>query len=220
MRKTAKKILALVSGAVLLVTASIFGTMAYLVDDESVVNTFTVGKVIISMDEAKTDEYGKTITPEVRVQENQYKLVPAVTYDKDPTIHIDPSSEECYLFVKIENELSEILVKNGEKSIAYQLETNGWYPIAGIDNMYFYGEKVTDPSGNTSISKKIANENGGTAHITVFDTFTVDETVVASILNTYAPNGNEYKKIQITGYAIQAAGLSDLSVAQIWGKFN
>lgn len=55
--KTRSKALLLSLCAVLLVAASVFGTMAYLTSNDSVVNTFTVGSVSITLDEAdvKTD---------------------------------------------------------------------------------------------------------------------------------------------------------------------
>ena len=57
MKKT-KKVLILGLCAVLLVAASVLGTMAYLTDTKSVTNTFTVGNVAITLDEAKVKTDG------------------------------------------------------------------------------------------------------------------------------------------------------------------
>ena len=54
--KKAKKALALVLCAVLLVAGSVMGTMAYLTSKDEVVNTFTVGKVGITLDEEDVDD--------------------------------------------------------------------------------------------------------------------------------------------------------------------
>ena len=54
----AKKVMVTVLAAAALVTASVFGTIAYLTDSEKVENTFTVGKVGITLDETDVDEYG------------------------------------------------------------------------------------------------------------------------------------------------------------------
>ena len=50
--KLRTKVAALAAGAVALVTASVAGTVAYLTDRQSVVNTFTIGNAAIILDEA------------------------------------------------------------------------------------------------------------------------------------------------------------------------
>jgi predicted ribosomally synthesized peptide with SipW-like signal peptide len=47
------KVMLLVLCAALLIAGSVMGTLAYLKDTKSVTNTFTVGKVEITLDEAK-----------------------------------------------------------------------------------------------------------------------------------------------------------------------
>ena len=56
--KTARKAILLVLCVILLVVASVMGTLAYLTDTEAVTNTFTVGKVGITLDETDVDETG------------------------------------------------------------------------------------------------------------------------------------------------------------------
>lgn len=116
-----KKALALVLCALMLVAASVFGTLAYLTDKDTVENTFTVGHVDIKLDEAKVDAQGKpikettengnVIRTEVvdystnekdlltanRVTSNSYHLVPGHTYTKDPTVTVIDGSEESYI---------------------------------------------------------------------------------------------------------------------------
>ena len=98
--KTKSKALLLTLCAVLLVTASVLGTMAFLTSTASVENTFTVGSVKITLDEAKVDVNGVAVTPAERVAENSYKLMPGHTYTKDPTIHVDAASEDCFIRAK------------------------------------------------------------------------------------------------------------------------
>lgn len=99
--KKAKKILTLVACAVLLVCISVGATLAYLADTTEVVtNTFTVGDVSfaeVGLDEVKSNNLGVADTTEDRVDNNSYKLMPGITYAKDPTIHLDPASEPCYV---------------------------------------------------------------------------------------------------------------------------
>ena len=93
--KTKSKALLLALCAVLLVAASVLGTMAYLTSQAEVTNTFTVGSVSITLDEAPVDENGEATTG-TRVTENSYKLMPGHKYDKDPTIHVAANSEDCW----------------------------------------------------------------------------------------------------------------------------
>jgi len=77
-----KRILLLVSMMALVVCISVGATIAYLTDDEAVVNTFTVGQVGISLDEAKVNTDGSLVTGSDagRVHENEYHLLPGHTY--------------------------------------------------------------------------------------------------------------------------------------------
>lgn len=104
--KTAKKSLLLISCAILLVAASVLGTMAYLTSQKSVTNTFTVGNVNIKLDEAKVNADGTEVTPASRTEEgNEYHLVPGHSYTKDPTVTVLKNSEESYVraIVTVEN---------------------------------------------------------------------------------------------------------------------
>lgn len=92
--------------AVLLVAASVLGTMAYLTDSKDVKNTFTVGNVTIKLDEAKVDEMGNLVknqdgTLADRVTQNEYKLLPNHTYTKDPTVTVLAPSVESYVRMKV-----------------------------------------------------------------------------------------------------------------------
>lgn len=104
--KTKTKALLMSLCAVLLVAASVLGTMAYLTDSKDVKNTFTVGNVAIKLDEAKVDENGTQVVdkdgnPVARVTENEYKLLPGHTYTKDPTVTVLKPSVESYVRMKV-----------------------------------------------------------------------------------------------------------------------
>jgi len=94
--KTKSKALLLTLCAVLLIAASVLGTMAYLTSTDTVTNTFTVGKV-----EIKLDETDVTNPTGPRVQANSYKLMPGTTYTKDPTVTVKAGSEESYVRMKV-----------------------------------------------------------------------------------------------------------------------
>jgi len=99
-----RKVLLTLCSALLLVSLSVGMTIAYLTDTESVKNTFTVGKVVIDLDEAPVGDNGRKIEGD-RVKENAYHLMPGHTYDKDPTVWIGEGSEESFvrMIVKITN---------------------------------------------------------------------------------------------------------------------
>ena len=124
-----KKTLTIILAFALVIAMSVAGTVAYLTSQDSVTNTFTVGKVAITLDEAKVDANGAAVTPEERVKANSYKLIPGHAYTKDPIIHVDASSEKCWLFVKVENGISAI--EDSENTIAAQLADNGWSAVTG-----------------------------------------------------------------------------------------
>lgn len=107
--KTKTKALVLALCAVLLVVTTVFATMAYLTSTTGVVkNTFTSGKVAITLDEADVNEYGVAIDGAARVTANEYKLIPGHEYTKDPTITVSAGSEDCWVFAKVENGLDDI----------------------------------------------------------------------------------------------------------------
>lgn len=174
--------------AVLLVVATVFSTAAFLTSQDQVTNTFTVGNVKIALDEAKVNEYGQA-TPDVpRVQANEYKLIPGLTYTKDPTVHVDANSEDCWLFVKVENGLSAIETA-GDTTIAAQMTANGWTAVAGAPNVYAYKD----------IAK--ASQN-----IPVFGSF--------SIAGAAQTAGYESAVVSVTAYAVQADGFA--TAADAW----
>lgn len=216
MKKT-KKALLLVLCAILLVGATIAGTVAYLTDtDDVVTNTFTIGNVEISMDEAYVNAYGELLykdgedaegNPQYtttnngeiadRVTGNAYKLIPGHTYIKDPTITIDAASESCYVFVKIENELgTNVTIKDKDGNAGMNA---GWELVAGTTNVYAYNTVLENVDGKRSA--------------TPFSQFTVAETVDSTFTVTNDTT------ITVTAYAIQADGMDGKTAAEIWALF-
>ena len=131
--KKAKKILSLLLCAVLLVAASVAGTLAYLTDNETTTNTFTVGKVDIELKEYEVDPQTGKRTETVVDELKDLELVPGRVIEKNPFITVASDSESCWLFVKIENNLGEAVTING---------MNGWTAVEGETGYYMYNEKV------------------------------------------------------------------------------
>lgn len=122
-----KKILTLACCAVLLVCISVGATVAYLTSQATVTNTFTVGKVQISMDEAaikKDETTGNWVEDDTknRVVANSYNLLPGISYAKDPTVTVKADSEDCYVralvTITMAKQLDEIFADRGGADMA------------------------------------------------------------------------------------------------------
>ncbi|MBE6677852.1 MAG: hypothetical protein E7597_03555 [Ruminococcaceae bacterium] len=179
---------------VLVCIVSVAGTLAYLTSQtDEVVNTFTVGDVEITLDEAKVTADGVGVEGAARVMENEYKLIPNHSYTKDPTVHVDADSEDCWVFVKVDNGIAgiEATAGDGYVTIATQMSDNGWTLVDGQTDIYAY----------KAIAK--AGEN-----LQVFGSFKVDGDVDGAGLETYAD-----AKITVQAYAVQADGFATAAAA-------
>ena len=128
--KTKSKALLLTLCAVLLVAASVMGTMAYLTSTDKVENTFTVGNVKITLDEAKVNTDGTLAAPAERVKANEYKLLPGHTYTKDPTVTVKEVSESSYVRMKVTfNNAADIIAMCTDPEFADDGPT-------GVENAY------------------------------------------------------------------------------------
>ena len=184
--KKKTKALMLVLCAVLLVTASVLGTMAYLTSTDQVVNTFTVGKVAITLDEAKVDPDGTAVTPAERVKENAYHLLPGHGYTKDPTVHVQANSEDSFIFVKVENGIASY---EAGTTIAEQIAANGWQPLTGVANVYY----------------KTYTKSAEITDLPVFGHFTIaDHADAADGWNNFSAETN----VTVTAYAVQTSGFN------------
>lgn len=144
--KTKSKALLLTLCAVLLVTASVLGTMAFLTSTASVENTFTVGSVKITLDEAKVTTDGKPVEGVARVAENSYKLMPGHTYTKDPTIHVDAASEDCFIRAKVTLTNAKEWIAIATKYADNKVENI----IKGTDdNIWWVSQPAVDETANT-----------------------------------------------------------------------
>ena len=197
--KTRNKVLLTMVCAVLLVVASVLGTMAYLTSTAEVENTFTVGSVTISMDEKDVDNSTES---KDRDTENNYHLLPGHEYTKDPIIHVASTSEECYLFVTVSNEIAAIEA-TGDTSVASQMEAKGWKAVEGQTNLYVYIGTAEGASAPLAVK---ANEN-----ITVFEKIVIS----GSVDNTTLANYKD-KTITVKAYAVQKDGFESKTASEIW----
>lgn len=208
------KVLILSLCAVLLVAVSVLGTLAYLTSRDSVVNTFTVGQVKIELDEAKVNPDGTPVDGADRVKENNYHLIPGMTYTKDPTLTVKANSEDSYVRMLVTincmKELDAVFAPDGADLTAI---------FNGYDaSNWIYETETRDTEKNTityefRYKEIIAKSSADTKLDPLFDSITVPG----------AFNGDDMESIEglnitVVGHAIQAATFADEDAA--WAAFN
>ena len=202
MMKTKSKALLLTLCAVLLVTASVLGTMAFLTSDDEVVNTFSVGSVAIKLDEAKANADGTLVEGAERVKANSYKLLPGHTYNKDPMVTVLNGSEPSYIKMTVTfskaNELDAIFAPTGADMIA----KGNTKDTATNTRTYEFWYKETD-----------AAPNGDVALDALFDKIIVPGFITNEQLATI-----EGMTITVNACAIQADGFANAEAA--WAAFE
>ncbi len=211
--KTKRKALLLTFCAVLLVVASVLGTIAYLTANDKVTNTFTVGQVAINLDEAKVTEDGEAVTPAERVKANSYKLLPGHTYTKDPTVTVLKGSESSYIKMTVTftkaKELDAIFAPNGANltSIFKDYDSDYWIAKGNTENTdantrtyeFWYKEAVDAPTTDVKLDA-------------LFDSITVPNNITGKQLATI-----QGMMITVNAYAIQADGFE--TAAKAWDAF-
>lgn len=121
-----KKVLAMMLAVLMIVTATVAGTVAWLtVTSGTVTNTFTTGDINIELKEHKY-ENGALTTEEV-VANDTYKVVPGATEPKDPFVRVKADSEKCYVYVYIEN---NVQLDDGTVVASYNINDAEWEKIA------------------------------------------------------------------------------------------
>lgn len=208
------KALLVVACALLLVAASVFGTMAYLTSTDTVTNTFTVGKVNITLDEAKVNTDGMPVTPAERVKKNSYKLLPGHTYTKDPTVTVKAGSESSYVKMTVTfsnaKELDAIFAPTGADliSIFKGYDSTEWIAKGNTKDTtantrtyeFWYKDAVGAPTADVALDA-------------LFDSITVPGTITGEQLATIAD-----MTITVNAYAIQADGFANATAA--WEAFT
>lgn len=226
--KSMKKAVLLVICAFALVTAAVFGTLAYLTDQTEVVNTFTVGNVSIELDEAVVDPDGNPVDededgkPDRTNEGNEYHLIPGQTYTKDPTMTVLAGSDAAYIRMRVTvtdfDDVKELIKKYvgsdvsgavAELSKWLALDADGCWELNGITQ------------GNDTVTlefryKEIVNASDATEDIKLdplFTAFTVPAYVTADDLATL-----DNFTISVIGEAMQATGFDSSNDA--WAEFN
>lgn len=166
-----------------LVLVGVIGTtIAWLIDDtDPVKNVFTVGKVDVELEE--TDPEGDDPL------NNEYTMVPGTDIDKDPLVTVKANSENCWLFIKIEesSNLDDFITYNVILDDPSTTAVEGWKALDGVDGVYYM-----------EISKSDSDQEFG---VLVGDKVTVNEDVTTEDLE--ALDATTYPSLTFTAYAVQ-----------------
>lgn len=128
----ATKTMFMILAVVLIVGISVGGTLAWLTATSGpVTNTFTVGDINITLTET---------TPA------SYKIVPGGEDSKDPTITVLKNSENCYVYVTVDNNV----VLNGTVVATPNIDTtNCWIEVQTTGTKTLYRYKDVVPASTT-----------------------------------------------------------------------
>lgn len=166
-----KKGLALVLALTLLVVGVVAGTLAWLTAKSDVVtNTFTTSDIKVELKETTGREY---------------KMIPGYTISKNPKATVLAGSEECYLFVKLDESA------NFDTYLEYVIAT------AGRSSM------VLPIRSTTVLLIGTTNQIGTAYSVLKDDQVTVKGSVTKEQMNALDAEGAVKPTLTITAYASQ-----------------
>ena len=196
-RMSNKKFIAILSVFVMLaltmvVGCAVDGTVAWLVSEsESSVSTFTLGDINIKL------------TGESESQ--PLKIIPGVGIRRSLKVTVDPNSEACWLFVKVEGtNWPAIQDTNGTAKVSYSVAggTNDWKALDNYPGVYY--REVSAENAKTGVEYDV------NCNVTVSQMLTKAE--VNSIAAGTQP------QLSFTAYAVQRDGIGDAATA--WAAAN
>lgn len=189
-RKGSALKVALMSFAVCLMIFSVIGgSLAWLMTStDPIVNVFTYGDIRIKLEETKG---------EVLSDGRYFKMTPGKVIEKDPKISVLADSEDCWLFVKIDESSDKALSDYIEYAIA-----DGWTALQEAPGVYF---RAVDSSSEVQTFSVLKD-----------DKVTVKGSVTLEMLQ--ALDSSNYPKMTFTGYAVQRDMSIDAidSAAEAW----
>ena len=199
-----KKTLITILVTVLVCCCVVGGTLAWLMDSTTTItNTFTVGNVAITLAEPIADSDANNAA--------EFKMIPGTIYAKDPTVTVDANSENCIVFVKVEETNNKLTSNASEKFVIWAMNA-GWTLVSGETNVYYYNAVK---SAGDSIQVLAAVSDKTTGGVTINSNATAADMEQAE---TNAPS------LAFTAYAIQSdsvftgnGAIDGTTAATAWG---
>lgn len=188
-----KKTLALLLSVVLVIGVVAGSSLAWLTaKGEPVVNVFTDSDINLVLDESKLNDDGLTLdtqSPRVKGNEN-YKMIPGWTIEKDPVVTIKEGSEDCWVFIKVEESASPKL----DDYIEYEIDPNNWEQLKNgetpVEGVYVGTVPCKDIDADRSIKILLNNQ------------VTVKGSVTKEMMDAI-DDGADQPKLSFTAYASQ-----------------
>ena len=172
-RRNTLKPMLIAMAVVLLLGCVTGGTLAWLTSTTgSVTNTFTTSDINITLAETKND----------------FKMIPGYTIEKDPVVTVTAGSEDCWLFVKIDES------SNLESYVSYDV-ADGWNELTAdkdgntLKGVYYRSVMTTDPVKSFSVLKD--------------DKVTVLETVTKPMMDALKCDGATQPTLTFQAAAVQ-----------------
>lgn len=194
-----KKIAVLCLVVCLLATAIIGGTMAYFTDTtDPVTNTFTVGKVDITLTEPAWNPANA-------------KLMPGARIVKNPTITVGNDSEDAWVFAEFTvgaDLLDLIETEAGSTTTPVASLLPKWF--SGLTSNYTVFKSEENPYGSYTYIIGFNNAMSKNSSVTLFDAVTVPATVTSKMLEDAGQNS---LTLTIKAYAIQKQNVDTLQAA-------
>lgn len=191
---TNKKLVVAVVALSIALVCAIGGTLAFIAaKSNSVINTFTYGKIALTLTETEGTENNG-------VREFVENIVPGAEVKKDPTVSVLANSENCYVYAKVVNNV----VLDGETVVTCNINTSHWTLVKEVKNTDGSVVSLYQYTGNDDDIVKKASED--TVLPALFETVTFADSIESKDLTALDAITDD---IVITAYAHQADYTSD-----------
>ncbi len=175
-----KKTLITILATVLVCCCAVGGTLAWLMDEtESVVNTFTVGDVDIELIEDGAVDGAQS-----------FKMIPGTTVEKDPYVTVSSDSEDCWVFVSIEESasLADFITYDVDDAVWVEVEEDVW-------------------------ATKVKQSANAELHLFSTGEVSVKTSVTKDMMDKVEAGTTVQPTLTFTAYAIQAEGFDTYTAA-------
>lgn len=214
-KKIPMKLIALAMTLALVLGCGIGGTVAWLsMKTESVTNTFTAGNIDITLTEtwnADSDDEGT----ELDHWENA--MVPGTDVKKDPVVTVKGGSEDCWLFVKVDESCNVEKVDGTGNYyltdfITYTVDTGTtndpeWKVLDGVSGVYYREVSTSTSDQSFYVLKGKGDSNGDLTNGYIH----VNEEITKAMMDKIVANST--LTLNFTAYAVQKTGFSTVSEA-------
>ena len=152
-----KRSIALILALAMVTGSVIGGTLAWLTaETQKVKNVFTTSNINITLQEHKYDDKNDKLTEaETTSGVDNYKMIPGWTIPKDPWLTVKGGSEDCWIFIKVEEKGGNVTVESNEYNfdsfIDYKIDPNNWKALEGVTDVYYCYAKDIENDRNIKI---------------------------------------------------------------------